>query len=96
MIEPIEEFELEDVDCEFEEDTEDPQLAVGIVHTLACHANLQMMKIEGFLKHQPVTVLIDTGSTNNFVDNKVAARLTLQIEDCSRFDVKVADDRILN
>ncbi|RWW84880.1 hypothetical protein BHE74_00006490 [Ensete ventricosum] len=55
-----------------------------------------MMKIEVFLKHQPVTILIDTGSTNNFVDNKVAARLTLQIKDCSRFDVKVADGQILN
>ncbi|RRT84314.1 hypothetical protein B296_00012720 [Ensete ventricosum] len=43
-----------------------------------------MMKIEGFLKHQLVTILIDIGSTNNFVDNKVAARLTLQIKDCSR------------
>ncbi|RWW69877.1 hypothetical protein BHE74_00022487 [Ensete ventricosum] len=51
------------------------------------------MKTDGFLKHHP---LIDTGSTNNFMDSKVAARLTLQIEDCSRFGVKVADGRILN
>ncbi|RWW49156.1 hypothetical protein BHE74_00044714 [Ensete ventricosum] len=66
------------------------------MHALAGYANTQTMKIDGFLKHQPITVLIDTGSTNNFMDNKVAARLTLRIEDCSRFDVKVADGRTIN
>ncbi|RZR83871.1 hypothetical protein BHM03_00010591 [Ensete ventricosum] len=53
------------------------------------------MKIGGFLKQRPITILVDTGSTNNFMDNKVVARMTLQIEDYSRFDVKVADGRIL-
>ncbi|RRT43587.1 hypothetical protein B296_00036916 [Ensete ventricosum] len=38
------------------------------------------MKVGGLLKQQPITVLIDTGSTNNFLDHKVAARMTLQIE----------------
>ncbi|RRT62622.1 hypothetical protein B296_00007928 [Ensete ventricosum] len=42
------------------------------------------MKIEGFLKHQVVIILIDTESTDNFMDNKVVARLMLQIEDCNR------------
>ncbi|RWW14699.1 hypothetical protein GW17_00021521 [Ensete ventricosum] len=52
MVEPIEEFEPEDVDRESVEDTEeDLQLTVGAVHALASYANPQMMKIEGFLKH---------------------------------------------
>ncbi|RWW65141.1 hypothetical protein BHE74_00027574 [Ensete ventricosum] len=42
------------------------------------------MKIEGFLKHQAVIILIDTESTDNFMDNKVVARSMLQIEDCNR------------
>ncbi|RWW54685.1 hypothetical protein BHE74_00038721 [Ensete ventricosum] len=54
------------------------------------------MKIDGFLKHQLITILIDTGSTNNFMDNKVATRLTLQIEDCNRFGVKVVNGRTLS
>ncbi|RWV96227.1 hypothetical protein GW17_00041079 [Ensete ventricosum] len=54
------------------------------------------MKIDDFLKHQPVTILVDTRSTNDFMDSKVASRLMLRIEDCSRFHVKVADCRILN
>ncbi|RRT43294.1 hypothetical protein B296_00056544 [Ensete ventricosum] len=53
------------------------------------------MKIEGFLKQQPITILIDIRSTNNFRDMKVAAQMMLHIEDCSRFDVKVADGCIL-
>ncbi|RWW75381.1 hypothetical protein BHE74_00016604 [Ensete ventricosum] len=53
------------------------------------------MKIGGFLKQQPITVLVDIGSTNNFMDSKVAARMTLQNEGCSRFDVKVADGCVL-
>ena len=53
------------------------------------------MKVGGLLKQQPITVLIDTGSTNNFLNSKVAARMTLHIEGCSKFDVKVADGRIL-
>ncbi|RZR81941.1 hypothetical protein BHM03_00008251 [Ensete ventricosum] len=53
------------------------------------------MKVGGLLKQQPITVLINTGSTNNFMNNKVAVRMALPIEDCSRFDVKVANGRIL-
>ncbi|RWW75236.1 hypothetical protein BHE74_00016747 [Ensete ventricosum] len=97
IIEHIEEPEHEEEDLEPGEDTkEDPQPADCMAHALAGYANPQTMTIMGFLKQQPVIILIDTGSTNNFVNNKVVARLTLQNEDCSRFDVKVADGRILN
>ncbi|RRT40218.1 hypothetical protein B296_00055084 [Ensete ventricosum] len=41
-------------------------------------------------------ILIDTGSTNNFMNNKVLARIMLQIKECNRFNVKVADGRVLN
>ncbi|RZS07609.1 hypothetical protein BHM03_00038471, partial [Ensete ventricosum] len=53
------------------------------------------MEIGDFLKRQPITILIDTGSTNNFMDNKVVAQMMLQIEGCSKFDVKVANGRVL-
>ncbi|RWV97427.1 hypothetical protein GW17_00039783 [Ensete ventricosum] len=54
------------------------------------------MKINGFLKRQSITVLIDTESTNNFMDNKVVAQLTFRIKDCSRFDMKVTNGQTLN
>ncbi|RWW68711.1 hypothetical protein BHE74_00023750 [Ensete ventricosum] len=66
------------------------------VHALAGYSNLQMMKVGGLLKQQPITVLIDTGSTNNFLTSTITARLVLQIKGCNKFDVKVDDGQIFN
>ncbi|RZS20691.1 hypothetical protein BHM03_00053234 [Ensete ventricosum] len=92
VIEPINGSEPKNVDLVSEEEDvkEELQPTVSTVHALAGYANPQTIKIDEFRKHQPITVLIDTGSTNNFMDNKVATRLTLRIEDCSRFDVKIS------
>ncbi|RRT31287.1 hypothetical protein B296_00054295, partial [Ensete ventricosum] len=59
---------------------EESQPADYAVHTLADYSNSQMMKVGGLLKQQPITVLIDTCCTNNFLNSKVVARLILQIE----------------
>ncbi|RWV97163.1 hypothetical protein GW17_00040069 [Ensete ventricosum] len=90
MIKPIQKLEHKEEDLEHEEEDieEEPQPIDCMVHALAGYANPQMMKIRGFLKQQPVTVLIDIESINNFMNNKVATRMMLQIEECSRFDVK--------
>ncbi|RZR82137.1 hypothetical protein BHM03_00008492 [Ensete ventricosum] len=74
VIEPIEDPELEEVDLESEEEDaeEEPHPVVSTVHALAGYANSQTMKIDIFLKHQLITVLIDIRSTNNFMDSKVA------------------------
>ncbi|RWW69358.1 hypothetical protein BHE74_00023042 [Ensete ventricosum] len=66
------------------------------VHALADYSIPLMMKVGGLLKQQPITILIDMGSTNNFLNSKVAARLALQIKSCNKFDVKVTDGRIFN
>ncbi|RWW11644.1 hypothetical protein BHE74_00044726 [Ensete ventricosum] len=47
-------------------------------HALADYANPQTMKVKGFLKQWPIIVLIETRSTNNYLNNKVATRLMLQ------------------
>ncbi|RRT43948.1 hypothetical protein B296_00046370 [Ensete ventricosum] len=90
VIEPINDSKPKNVDLVSEEEDVDEELqpTVSTVHALAGYANPQTIKIDEFRKHQPITVLINTGSTNNFMDNKAATRLTLRIEDCSRFDVK--------
>ena len=75
-----------------EEVTDEEQQPIDItMHALTGYANQQMMKVGGLLKQQPITVLIDTGSTNNFMNSKVAVLMALPIENYSRFDVKVAD-----
>ncbi|RRT71425.1 hypothetical protein B296_00035548 [Ensete ventricosum] len=62
LIEPIDDSEHEEEDLEHEEEVtgEDPQPVDYMVHALACYANPQMMKVGGFLKQQPIIVLIDT------------------------------------
>ncbi|RRT32378.1 hypothetical protein B296_00034693 [Ensete ventricosum] len=100
MIEPVEDEDNEpseeDLEPKKEAIEEEPQPADYAVHALAGYPNPQMMKVGGLLKQQPITVLIDTGSTNNFLNSRVAACLALQIKGCKKFDVKVTDSRILN
>ncbi|RWW80631.1 hypothetical protein BHE74_00011016 [Ensete ventricosum] len=91
LIEPLEDME-EEVQEHEEEVTDVEQQPVDItMHALANYANPQMMKVGGLLKQQLITVFIYTGSTNNFMNNKVAIRMALPIKDCSKFDVKVTD-----
>ncbi|RWV90710.1 hypothetical protein GW17_00047065 [Ensete ventricosum] len=86
----------EGLKLEEEATEEEPQPTDYAVHVLAGYSNPQTMKVGGLLKQQPITILIDTGSTNNFLNSKVAAHMVLQIEVCNKFDVKVTDGRILN
>ncbi|RWV77123.1 hypothetical protein GW17_00062096 [Ensete ventricosum] len=100
MIEPVEDEDNEpsEVGLELEEEATEEELQPVdyAVHALDGYSNPQMMKVGGLLKQQPITVLIDTGSTNNFLNSKVAAHLALQIDGCKKFDIKIADGRILN
>ncbi|RZR95364.1 hypothetical protein BHM03_00024208 [Ensete ventricosum] len=90
-METIEDMEEEVQDHE-EEVTKEEQWPVDFtMHALAGYVNPQMMKVGGLLKQEPITILIDTESTNNFMNSKVAVYMALHIEDCSRFDIKVTD-----
>ncbi|RZR88761.1 hypothetical protein BHM03_00016381 [Ensete ventricosum] len=96
LIEPINDSKHEEEDHEHEEVTkEDPQSTDCMVHALVGYMNLHTMEVAGLLKQQPIAVLINTESTNNFMNSKVVARMALHIEDYNRFDIKVADGRIL-
>ncbi|RZR95709.1 hypothetical protein BHM03_00024582 [Ensete ventricosum] len=95
LIEPIEYMEEEVREHEEEVMDEERQPIDITMHALTDYTNPQMMKVGGLLKQQTVTFPIDTGSTNNFMNSKVAVRMALPIEDCSRFYVKFADGRIL-
>ena len=100
MIEPIEKDVIEHPEESLKHNKEDaeeePQPTDVTVHTLAGYSNPQTMKVGGLLKQQSITVLVDTGSSNNFLNSKVTIQMALPIENCSRFDVKVVDGRILN
>ncbi|KAG6531914.1 hypothetical protein ZIOFF_005750 [Zingiber officinale] len=99
MIEPIENSEEEDDFYEGEtqdniNEVQDDSMAIS-VHALEGLQTPQTMKVKGFIKKQPVMILIDSGSTNNFLDSTLARRLKQKIERASTFDVKVTDGRSL-
>ncbi|RRT34109.1 hypothetical protein B296_00037715, partial [Ensete ventricosum] len=100
MTEPMEDEDNEPsedgLEPEEEAIEEEPQPADYVVHALVGYSNPQTMKVGGLLKQQPIIVLIDTCSINNFLNSKVTAHLALQIKGCKKFDIKVTDDRILN
>ncbi|RWV91774.1 hypothetical protein BHE74_00025721 [Ensete ventricosum] len=71
MIEPIEEYEEDDLEPEEENTKEDPQPVDCMTHTLVGHVNPQAMKVEESLKQQSVTILIKTRSPNDLMNGKV-------------------------
>ena len=77
-----------------ESETIDDLLAVT-VHALVGYSNPQTIRVSRYIKCQLVTVLIDTGSTNNFLDEDVAKRLSLLVETHDKFEVKLAAGRTL-
>ncbi|RRT59201.1 hypothetical protein B296_00046017, partial [Ensete ventricosum] len=78
------------IEPEKEDTEEESQPAISTIHALAGYANPHSMKVNGFLEHQPITIPFNTGNTNNFMDSKVAARLTLWIEEQQSLIVLVA------
>ena len=100
MIEPVEvpmhsNINSGESDSDNEESETTNDLLAVTVHALVGYSNQQTMRVSGYIKHQPVTVLIDTGSTNKFLDEDVAKRLSLSVETCDMFEVKLADGRTL-
>ncbi|RRT50196.1 hypothetical protein B296_00002496 [Ensete ventricosum] len=67
MITPTEEPKLKDTTLESEENDmkENPQSVTRTFHTPP-----QILDIDGFIKHQPVTILVNTRSSNDLMNNK--------------------------
>ena len=98
MIEPVEDLEEagDKEESEHDGDVEEgiEQTVAISVHTLVRYST-PTMQVNGSIKHQPITILIDLGSTNNFLDVKIAKRLLLSVEQSKKFDIKIADGRSL-
>ena len=97
MIEPIrEESKAEELDSDYEgiNSNKDVEPTIHTMHILGDYSNPQTKEVAETLEHQPVIVLIDTSSTNNFMDSETVDRLAHHIEDYDRFEVKIIDGRI--
>eukprot|EP00253_Pinus_taeda_P019281 PITA_19281 len=85
---PLEEHEpLED---ENQQDNVSDEPVISL-HALAGISSPQTLKIRGFIKHQPVVVLIDSGSIHNFIHQKVAEMVHCFVRAISNFQVQIAD-----
>ncbi|KAA8534676.1 hypothetical protein F0562_032193 [Nyssa sinensis] len=85
-----------------EEDTEliNDDIKTGEIPEISLHAlsgwnTPRTMCIVGHIHKQPISVLIDSGSTHNFINDKVAENLHLPITPATAFPVMVANgDRL--
>jgi hypothetical protein len=69
--------------------------------TISCHAlagisTPQTLKIEGYIKKKKVIVLIDSGSTHNFIHCKLAKALNCFIYPVPEFQVMIANGGTIN
>jgi predicted aspartyl protease len=53
----------------------------------------QTLKLKGHIKKENVTILVDTGSTHNFIDVNVAKKLNLFVYPTANIRVMVADGK---
>ncbi|KAK2407034.1 hypothetical protein QL285_042695 [Trifolium repens] len=70
-----------------------PQISL---HALMGHTIPQTIRLLGHIDHQPLTILIDSGSTHNFVQDRVAKQLGLTLEPTQSFQVLVGNGEELN
>ncbi|KAF8414344.1 hypothetical protein HHK36_002345 [Tetracentron sinense] len=80
-----------------EEDNDDEVVDLGAelveisVQGLIGHSSPQTLRVNGCIKRQPVVILIDSGSTHNFVDPKTAKQISCRMQASEPFNVMVAN-----
>jgi hypothetical protein len=97
--------------CEEEEEQEDEQepsqdenvesiSSEELTPMILCNALAriitQTLKIEGYIKKKKVIVLIDSGSTHNFIPYKLAKDLNFFVYPTPEFQVMIADGGTIN
>ena len=72
-----------------------PEEPVISLHALAGISSAETLKIIGFIKHCPVVVLIDSGSTYNFIHQRVTEAMRCFVRVVSNFQVLIVDGGIM-
>ncbi|KAJ0009782.1 hypothetical protein Pint_32852 [Pistacia integerrima] len=60
------------------------------LHAIVGFRDPKTMRIRGHLSYQPVTVLIDSGSTHNFINEQLAMKVGLHPNSVGNLEVMVA------
>ena len=61
------------------------------LHALSRFTTLQTMRFKGFFKKLPLTILIYSGSTHNFIDTWIAKQANCFVHPCSSFEVMISN-----
>jgi len=95
--EQSEEDFLEATDCITEEGInggyDNPEISL---HAITGSPNPRTMRLWGMIKYQGVIILIDSGSSHNFLDASISSKLALEIQQISNIAVKVANGQIIH
>lgn len=60
------------------------------LHAIGGNVGSSTMRVHGKIKSAPVIILIDSGSTDNFMSSEVVSKLQLKMDDRRILSVKVA------
>ncbi|GJU54013.1 uncharacterized protein Tco_1227727 [Tanacetum coccineum] len=88
-------MESSDDDEEMEIENQEPEVALISIHAVTGLSSPRTMQVRGQILQKMVTVLVDSGSTHNFVNSEFAKRVGLPIETNEKFKVKVASGESL-
>ena len=69
--------------------------AIISLHALSSVSTPQTLKIKGYIKYHQLVVLIDNGSTNNFINRSKAQYLHIFIHLINNFHLLIANGRIM-
>lgn len=75
-------------ECGSELQKEDHQLEISL-HAMVGSLKPSTIRLIGTISHQLVNVLLDTGSTHNFIDSSISKKLGLHIIEGRTFDVTI-------
>jgi len=70
--------------------TEVPEPEISL-HAIAGAINPNTMRLIGWIKHQRVVILLDSGSTHNFLDPSILRKLFLPVDATMQLQVRVAN-----
>ena len=89
---PLEEPEEEEEDNQQDNVPKEPAISL---HALAGISSPETHKIRGFIKLRPLVVLIDSGSTHNFIHQRVAEVVHCFVRAVSNFQLQIVDGGIM-
>nr|GEX00393.1 hypothetical protein [Tanacetum cinerariifolium] len=90
-------IEVEDEDKVYEEnkEDEDEKLPQILIHALTGLLSYSTMRIRGAMGNRQLHILVDSGSTHNFINVKLARKLQCSVKDIPSLNVSVAGEKQL-